>query len=280
MTYLAKFRAQIFTNFALSKIRKQQNCFINRYISAYINHGYNHRSLFTWPQSITNRKTAPEMISADQALKGRSGATFTVNGKHTVLKSTTKPPFPESTESLVFGMGCFWGVERLFWKLNGVHSTQVGYAGGFTPHPTYKEVCSGNTGHTEVVRVIYDPKDITSETLLRKFWEEHDPCQGNKQGADVGSQYRSAIYYSDEQQAAVAQSTKKLFEKQLPSSMKVTTEIKEMDIFYYAEDYHQQYLDKNPNGYCGMHGTGYKLPDITKDDSNTNCVDDNNNQKL
>ena len=192
-----------------------------------------------------------------EALPGRDRP-IQVSSAHFVNGNPTVGPWPEGMEMATFGMGCFWGAERLFWQKEGVYSTQVGYAGGYTPNPTYEEVCSGGTGHTEVVRVIFDPKVVAYEELLKLFWEEHDPTQGMRQGNDLGTQYRSAIYtYGDEQQAK-AKASKEAFEVGLRSAGygAVTTEIIPAPEFYYAEDYHQQYLGKNPAGYCGLRGTG------------------------
>jgi peptide-methionine (S)-S-oxide reductase len=179
-----------------------------------------------------------------------------------VLGTPLEPPFPEGLETAVFGMGCFWGAERKFWEAPGVYSTAVGFAGGFTPNPTYEEVCSGRTGHTEAVLVVFDPKITSYEEILRVFWENHDPTQGMRQGNDVGTQYRSAIYTTTEAQAALAQISGKLFAEKLHKAGygDVTTEIAPAGSFYYAEDYHQQYLAKNPNGYCGLGGTGVSCP--------------------
>jgi len=185
-----------------------------------------------------------------------------VSNKHTVTGHTTVPPFPNNMEMATFGLGCFWGAERKFWKQNGVFSTQVGYAGGFTENPTYEMVCSGNTGHTEVVRVVFDPTKLSYAHLLKVFWESHNPTQGNRQGNDVGTQYRSAIYtYGDTQQEDAVRS-RDAYQTQLDNKGhgKITTEILPAPEFYYAEDYHQQYLDKNPNGYCGLGGTGVSCP--------------------
>jgi peptide-methionine (S)-S-oxide reductase len=172
------------------------------------------------------------------------------------------PPFPPGTETAIFGMGCFWGAERKFWQARGVVSTMVGYAGGITPNPTYHEVCTGMTGHTEVVRVVFDPKIVRYEDLLKLFWENHDPTQGMRQGGDVGTQYRSAIYVHGHAQAIAAEASRDVYQKLLSAAGhgKITTEIIEAPEFYYAEDYHQQYLQKNPDGYCGMGGTGVSCP--------------------
>jgi peptide-methionine (S)-S-oxide reductase len=193
----------------------------------------------------------------ETALPGRSGplkvtATHFVNGHRIV------PPFPEGMQEAVFAMGCFWGAERLFWQLSGVYATAVGYAGGLTANPTYEEVCSGATGHAEVVRVIYDPQKITYSDLLKVFWESHDPTQGMRQGNDVGTQYRSAIYTTDAEQRAAAEASLRTYQARLRAAGRgtITTEIREAPEFFYAEDYHQQYLAKNPNGYCGIGGCG------------------------
>eukprot|EP00484_Ammonia_sp_Unknown_P001773 CAMPEP_0197020400 /NCGR_PEP_ID=MMETSP1384-20130603/1163_1 /TAXON_ID=29189 /ORGANISM="Ammonia sp." /LENGTH=228 /DNA_ID=CAMNT_0042448011 /DNA_START=129 /DNA_END=815 /DNA_ORIENTATION=- len=215
------------------------------------------------------------MVKPEDALKGRDESLMeSCSDTHTALKSKTKPPFPAGTETIVFGMGCFWGAERRFWKLPNVYSTQVGYAGGYTKNPLYKEVCSGQTGHTEVVRVVFDPKKISLNRLLEEFFNEHDPTQVNRQGNDVGTQYRSAIYWTTAEQEKLVKQAAEAFAKQLPKDMKVASELAELKEFYYAEDYHQQYLQKNPNGYCGLRGTGYKLPDI----STLNVSDDKDKQ--
>ena len=201
------------------------------------------------------------MIAKDDALPGRQ-TTMPVPEKHFVSGARLSPPFPEGTELALFGMGCFWGEERVFWQVPGVYSTSVGYAGGFTAHPTYEEVCSGMTGHTEVVRVVFDPKAVSYETLLRHFWEGHDPTQGMRQGNDVGTQYRSAIYtYGDEQRRA-AEKSRDDYEKVLRTAGygAITTEIAPAPEYYFAEEYHQQYLAKNPGGYCGHGGTGVSCP--------------------
>src|SRR5579871_3370431 len=175
-----------------------------------------------------------------------------VNGRRIV------PPFPAHLKEAVFGMGCFWGAERLFWQLPGVYSTAVGYAGGFTPNATYREVCSGETGHAEVVRVIYDPEKVDYEDLLKTFWESHDPTQGMRQGNDMGTQYRSAIYVLGAEQRAAAEASRRAYQARLTAAKRgnITTEIRDAPTFYYAEDYHQQYLAKNPDGYCGIGGCG------------------------
>jgi peptide-methionine (S)-S-oxide reductase len=202
-----------------------------------------------------------ELPSEDQALPGRQQE-MPVPTKHFVNLHPIKEPFPDGLERAVFGMGCFWGAERKFWEAPGVYTTAVGYAGGITPNPSYEEVCSGMTGHTEVVLVVFDPEQTTYDDVLRVFWENHDPTQGMRQGNDVGTQYRSAIYtYSPAQQAA-AEHSRELFQKKLTDAGygEITTEICEAPAFYYAEDYHQQYLAKNPNGYCGLGGTGVSCP--------------------
>jgi len=197
------------------------------------------------------------MPAQDDALPGRAQP-LQVSPNHFVNGHRIVPPFPAGLREAVFGMGCFWGAERLFWQLPGVYSTAVGYAGGFTPNPGYEEVCTGGTGHTEVVRVIYDPEKIDYEDLLKVFWESHDPTQGMRQGNDVGTQYRSAIYTTDPEQRAVAEESKRAYQARLTAAGlgQITTEIREAPEFYYAEDYHQQYLAKNPNGYCGIGGCG------------------------
>jgi peptide-methionine (S)-S-oxide reductase len=193
----------------------------------------------------------------EEALPGRS-TPLRVPEKHFVNGHRIVPPFPAGLKEAVFGMGCFWGAERLFWELSGVYSTAVGYAGGFTPNPTYEEVCTGGTGHAEVVRVIYDPAKIRYEELLKAFWESHDPTQGMRQGNDLGTQYRSAIYTRDPEQRQVAEASRRAYQARLTAAGRgaITTEIREASEFFYAEDYHQQYLAKNPDGYCGIGGCG------------------------
>ena len=185
-----------------------------------------------------------------------------VPARHTVLGTPLAPPFPPGTETALFALGCFWGAERKFWQTPGVVSTSVGYAGGFTPNPTYREVCSGLTGHAEAVRVVFDPRRVRYEDLLRVFWESHDPTQGMRQGNDVGTQYRSAIYTTTDAQLAAAEASRDLYADALAASHRgaISTEIRPAGDFYYAEDYHQQYLAKNPNGYCGLGGTGVSCP--------------------
>jgi peptide-methionine (S)-S-oxide reductase len=201
------------------------------------------------------------MIDASQALAGRPEA-IPVADRHAVLGTPMKPPFPEGHEQLVVGMGCFWGAERVFWEAPGVYTTAVGYAGGFTPNPTYEEVCSGRTGHTEVVLVVFDPTQTSDTDLLRLFWENHDPTQGMRQGNDMGSQYRSAIYYGTEDLREQAETSRAAYAGRLRAEgfPEITTEIAPAGPFYYAEDYHQQYLHKNPWGYCGLGGTGVSCP--------------------
>jgi peptide-methionine (S)-S-oxide reductase len=202
-----------------------------------------------------------KMPAAEQALAGRTER-MPVPERHFVNGARLAPPFPEGTRTAVFGMGCFWGAERKFWQLPGVYSTAVGYAGGFTPNPTYREVCSGQTGHTEVVLVAYDPRRVSYEDLLRVFWENHDPTQGMRQGNDAGTQYRSAIYTYDAEQRRAAEASRDAYQKELQGAGygPITTEIEDAPEFYYAEDYHQQYLAKNPQGYCGIGGTGVSCP--------------------
>ena len=199
--------------------------------------------------------------SKNEALPGRE-ARMPVPAAHFVNGQRLEPPFPETLRQAMFAMGCFWGAERKFWQLPGVFTTAVGYAAGHTPNPTYREVCTGNTGHAEVVLVVYDPSVIHYDDLLKVFWENHDPTQGMRQGNDVGTQYRSGIYYYDEAQRRAAEASREKYQKQLTSAGygAITTEILPAPDFYYAEDYHQQYLAKNPNGYCGIGGTGVSCP--------------------
>jgi peptide-methionine (S)-S-oxide reductase len=205
------------------------------------------------------RKTM--MVKPEDALRGRAGK-MPVAPRHVVLGTPMAPPFPEGLEVAEFGLGCFWGAERKFWQVKGVYSTAVGYAGGFTPNPAYEEVCSGLTGHTEAVLVVFDPKVVSFDRLLTVFWESHDPTQGMRQGADAGTQYRSAIYGRTEAQLAAALVSRDAYQARLTASGfgPITTEIVRAGEFYYAEDYHQQYLAKNPNGYCGLGGTGVSCP--------------------
>jgi peptide-methionine (S)-S-oxide reductase len=202
-----------------------------------------------------------KMIDQQRALPGRSER-MRVPERHYVLGTPLEPPFPEGFQSAVFGMGCFWGAERKFWEADGVYTTAVGYAGGYTPNPTYEEVCSGSTGHNEVVLVVWDPAKTSYDEILRIFWENHDPTQGMRQGNDVGTQYRSAIYLTDESQREAAEKSLRAYNDKLAQAGygEITTEIKDGQDFYYAEDYHQQYLAKNPNGYCGLGGTGVSCP--------------------
>jgi peptide-methionine (S)-S-oxide reductase len=202
-----------------------------------------------------------ELPTPDEALPGRAQA-MCVTGRHDVLGTPLTPPFPEGLEQAVFGLGCFWGAERKFWQAPGVYTTAVGYAGGLTPNPTYEEVCSGLTGHAEVVLVVFDPKQTSYEELLRVFWEAHDPTQGMRQGNDLGTQYRSAIYTFSEAQREAAEASKARFQEALRQAGygEITTEIAPAGPFYYAEPYHQQYLAKNPFGYCGLGGTGVSCP--------------------
>ena len=197
------------------------------------------------------------MPTAAEALPGRAQR-MPVQPQHFVSGARLEPPFPEGMETAVFGLGCFWGAERVFWQTPGVYTTAVGYAGGHTPNPTYEEVCSGMTGHNEVVLVVFDPKKVSYETLLKRFWESHDPTQGMRQGNDVGTQYRSGIYVHGPRQRAAAEASKAAYDKALRAAGygEITTEILDAPAFYYAEDYHQQYLAKNPGGYCGLGGTG------------------------
>jgi peptide-methionine (S)-S-oxide reductase len=199
--------------------------------------------------------------AASEALPGRAQA-MPVAARHAVLGGPMQAPWPEGAREAVFGMGCFWGAEKKFWSIPGVISTHAGYAAGHTPNPTYKEVCSGQTGHNEVVRVIYDPAKVRYEDLLKVFWESHDPTQGMRQGNDVGTQYRSGIYVSGEDQRQAAEASLRAFQGRLKEAGygEITTEIRDAGPFYYAEDYHQQYLHKNPDGYCGLGGTGVSCP--------------------
>ncbi|WP_071797588.1 peptide-methionine (S)-S-oxide reductase MsrA [Natronohydrobacter thiooxidans] len=201
------------------------------------------------------------MITAAEALSGRAEPIPTAD-THAIFGRPLKAEIPEGMEEAIFGMGCFWGVERKFWQLPGVWLTMVGYAGGFTPNPTYQEVCTGKTGHNEVVRVIFDPAQISYETLLQIFWENHDPTQGMQQGNDRGTQYRSGIYFVSEDQKAAAEASRAAYAERLRAAgfAAITTEILPAPAFYFAEDYHQQYLHKNPQGYCGIGGTGVSCP--------------------
>ncbi|MGY5539547.1 peptide-methionine (S)-S-oxide reductase MsrA [Vibrio brasiliensis] len=206
---------------------------------------------------MLNKQT---MITAQEALPGRN-TPLTIDDSHFVNQSSLTAEPPQGCEQVLFGMGCFWGAERLFWQLDGVVSTSVGYSGGFTPNPTYQEVCSGQTGHTEVVRVVFDTLVISFEQLLHAFWEKHNPTQGMRQGNDLGTQYRSAIYVYSDEQYQTASASKQAYQALLGDDVQsITTEILPAGKYYYAENYHQQYLAKNPNGYCGLGGTGVCFP--------------------
>jgi len=206
-------------------------------------------------------KAKTQLVAAEDAVPGRDES-IRVPERHQVLGNSLTPPWPEGFQQIVVGMGCFWGAERVFWQADGVWTTAVGYAGGFTPNPTYEEVCSARTGHTEAVLVVFDPSKTSYEELLKLFWENHDPTQGMRQGNDVGTQYRSAIYYGSEAEREAAERSRELFAENLSAAGygEITTEIAPLSEFYYAEDYHQQYLAKNPNGYCGLGGTGVSCP--------------------
>ena len=208
---------------------------------------------------FSSRKS--QMIEPERALPGRD-APMPVPARHEVLGTPIAPPFPEGLEQIVVGMGCFWGAERVFWQAEGVYTTAVGYAGGYTPNPTYEAVCSAGTGHAEVVLAVFDPNVTSYDTMLRLFWENHDPTQGMRQGNDVGTQYRSGIYWRTEALRDAAVASREMFQKELTAAGygEITTEIEQAGPFYYAEDYHQQYLAKNPNGYCGLGGTGVSCP--------------------
>ncbi|MGO9754745.1 MAG: peptide-methionine (S)-S-oxide reductase MsrA [Solirubrobacteraceae bacterium] len=201
------------------------------------------------------------MVDPSEALPGRS-TPVPVTDRHAVLGTPLRPPFPDGFERAIVAMGCFWGAEKAYWSLPGIYTTAVGYAGGATPNPTYEEVCSGRTGHAEAVLVVFDPARTSYAELLRVFWEGHDPTQGMRQGNDVGTQYRSAILWSTEQQRALAKESRERYGRQLQEAGhgEITTEIEQAGEFYYAEDYHQQYLHKNPMGYCGLGGTGVSCP--------------------
>jgi peptide-methionine (S)-S-oxide reductase len=205
------------------------------------------------------RKTT--MVQSEGALPGREQV-MPVPDRHGVLGTPLRGPFPEGSEEAIVAMGCFWGAERVFWQAPGVYTTAVGYSGGFTPNPTYEEVCSGRTGHSEAVLIVFDPSKTSYDEILRLFWENHDPTQGMRQGNDVGTQYRSAIYWTTEAQRAAAERSRDAYTERLQSAgyPEITTEIEEAGPFYYAEDYHQQYLHKVPNGYCGLGGTGVSCP--------------------
>lgn len=207
------------------------------------------------------RKT-PEMVTAAEALPGRTDQTMPVPTEHFELGTPLVGPWPDNVQTLVVGMGCFWGAERKFWQAPGVYSTSVGYAGGFTPNPSYEEVCSGLTGHTEVVLVAFNASELSVNDMLRVFWENHDPTQGHRQGNDIGTQYRSAIYFNSEAQKIAAEATRDAYQSELTAAGygTITTEIAPLAEYFYAEPYHQQYLGKNPNGYCGIGGTGVSCP--------------------
>jgi len=212
--------------------------------------------------SIFSKTDKTRKIDAADALPGRPRRLFPVAAKHAVLGSPMEPPFPAGAETAMFALGCFWGAERKFWQAPGVISTQAGYAGGFTPNPYYEEVCTGKTGHAEVVRVVFDPTRTSYEQLLKLFWESHDPTQWMRQGNDVGTQYRSGIYTGSDEQARAAHASREAYQKSLTAGGygEIATEILEAPEFWYAEDYHQQYLHKNPDGYCGLAGTGVSCP--------------------
>lgn len=220
-------------------------------------------------------RSKKELVSREDALRGRSDYAFEVPERHAVLGTPLQPPFPAGIETVQFGMGCFWGAERIFWELDGVYTTAVGYAGGYTPFPTYDEVCSGRTGHTEAVLVAYDPQKISFQTLLTTFFEAHDPTQGMRQGNDVGSQYRSAIYTTTAEQRQLAKETRDAYEAALKRAGRkpITTELAEAGPFYYAEEYHQQYLHKVPWGYCGLQGTGVACPLPARKEERSMAID-------
>jgi peptide-methionine (S)-S-oxide reductase len=213
---------------------------------------------------LSHKSSKDRLPTAQEALPGRAERPFDLIGTHAVLFTPIEGPVPTGYSEAVFGLGCFWGAERKFWQQEGVYSTAVGYAGGVTPNPTYHEVCSGMTGHNEVVRVVFDPAKVSYEDLLRLFWESHDPTQGNRQGNDAGTQYRSMIQYTDEAQKQAAEASRTAYQAVLDQAGygEITTTIEPATDFYYAEDYHQQYLSdtKNPNGYCGVGGTGVACP--------------------
>ncbi len=211
-------------------------------------------------QSRLGRKQM--MVSPEDALRGRDVSFVDIPERHEVLGTPLQAPFPAGLETAWFGLGCFWGAEKMFWQVPGVYSTAVGYQGGYTPNPTYEEVCSGQTGHTEAVQVVFDPAKVSYAALLKQFFEDHDPTQGMRQGNDLGTQYRSAIYYASEEQREQAEAAKKAYQQALSAAGfgEITTEIAPAGPFWYAEDYHQQYLKKVPNGYCPHHGTGIGCP--------------------
>jgi peptide-methionine (S)-S-oxide reductase len=205
-----------------------------------------------------------EMLTPEKALPGRKEKKPVLE-KHYVNGHPLVPPFPKGMEQALFGMGCFWGAERKFWQMEGVYTTAVGYAGGYTPNPTYQEVCTGMTGHAEVVLIVYDPQIVSYQSLLKVFWESHNPTQGMRQGNDIGTQYRSAIYTYNDKQKSAAEASREIYEKELLKAgfSPISTEIRTAPEFYYAEPYHQQYLAKNPSGYCGMGGTRVSFPNLT-----------------
>ena len=207
-------------------------------------------------------KREAEIVTPEDALPGRDRPAFAIPARHAVLGTPLQPPFPEGVETAVFALGCFWGAERIFWETPGVYTTAVGYAGGHTPNPTYEETCSGQTGHAEAVLVAFDPKQVPYASLVKIFFEAHDPTQGMRQGNDRGTEYRSAIYFAGEEQRQAAESARDMYSETLQkaSFSPITTEIAEAGPFYYAEDYHQQYLHRVPNGYCGIRGTGVTCP--------------------
>jgi peptide-methionine (S)-S-oxide reductase len=207
-------------------------------------------------------KKSVAMVTREQALPGRTDQTMPIPATHFVLGTPLAPPWPAGLQTAVFGMGCFWGAERKFWQLDGVYSTAVGYAGGYTPNPTYEETCSGLTGHTEVVLVVFDPERVSYTDLLRVFWENHDPTQGMRQGNDIGTQYRSAVYTTSDEQTSIVTESLRVYQERLSAAglASITTEVAPLTDFFYAEPYHQQYLGKNPNGYCGIGGTGVACP--------------------
>ena len=209
---------------------------------------------------LFHKKT--EMVAPEEALPGRSDRSMEVPARHFVLDAPLVGPWPQGMQTAVFGLGCFWGAERKFWQTEGVYSTAVGYAGGYTPNPTYEETCSGRTGHTEVVLVVFDPVRVSFEQLMKVFWENHDPTQGMRQGNDVGTQYRSAVYTTSETQAAAVTASAAMYQARLTAAGygSITTEVGPLGEFWYAEPYHQQYLAKNPGGYCGIGGTGVSCP--------------------
>ena len=210
-------------------------------------------------ESMVN--TNSEMVPAHEALKGRDQK-MPISEQHLVLGTSMESPFPDGLIQAIFGMGCFWGAERIFWELNGVWTTAVGYAGGYTPNPTYEETCSGRTGHMEAVLVVFDPMKISYEDILQQFWEGHDPTQGMRQGNDYGTQYRSAGYWTSDEQRIALELSRDTYQTSLAANGygEITTELREAPEFYYAEPYHQQYLHWNPNGYCGIDGTGVSCP--------------------